>query len=47
MAKIDEDLAANPLIFPSNEDYAKLSIFRDITGEQETDYNNQFQALYI
>ena len=47
MAKIDEELASNPLIFPSNEDYAKLSIFKDITGDQETSYNNQFQSLYI
>ncbi len=47
MAKFDEELASNPLIFPSAEDYAKLSIFRDITGDQEASYNDQFQALYI
>ncbi len=47
MAKIDEDLATNPLIFPTDEDYANLSIFRDITAEEETSYNEQFQALYI
>ncbi|MCZ3388878.1 MAG: spermidine/putrescine ABC transporter substrate-binding protein [Actinomycetia bacterium] len=47
MAKFDEELASNPLIFPSAADYASLSIFRDITGDEETNYNDQFQSLYI
>lgn len=47
MAKFDEELASNPLIFPSAADYASLSIFRDITGDEETSYNEQFQSLYI
>ncbi len=47
MAKFDEDLASNPLIFPSAADYASLSIFQDISGDEETSYNEQFQSLYI
>ncbi|MFL6179823.1 MAG: spermidine/putrescine ABC transporter substrate-binding protein [Actinomycetes bacterium] len=46
MAKFDEDLAKNPLIFPSEDDYANLSIYRDLDDEEETNYNNQFLALY-
>jgi spermidine/putrescine transport system substrate-binding protein len=46
MAKFDEDLASNPLIFPSEGDYANLAIYRDLSDEEETDYNNQFLALY-
>jgi spermidine/putrescine transport system substrate-binding protein len=46
MAKFDEDLAANPLIFPSEADYAKLSIYRDLSDDEETNYNNQFLALF-
>jgi spermidine/putrescine transport system substrate-binding protein len=46
MAKFDEKLASNPLIFPSEDDYANLAIYRDLSDEEETDYNNQFLALY-
>lgn len=46
MEKIDPELAANPLIFPSEEDYAKLSIFRGLTDEEDTEYTQQFQAIY-
>jgi spermidine/putrescine transport system substrate-binding protein len=46
MAKFDEELASNPLIFPSDADYAKLSIFRDLSDEEETNYNKQFIDLY-
>lgn len=47
MAKFDEELASNPLIFPSASDYASLSIYRDLAGDEETDYNTQFQGVYI
>jgi spermidine/putrescine transport system substrate-binding protein len=46
MRKIDKDLAENPLIFPSEADYEKLNIFRGLTDEEDTDYTQQFQALY-
>ena len=36
MMKIDKSLAENPLIFPSQDDYAELSIFRALSDEEET-----------
>ncbi|MEO8328660.1 MAG: spermidine/putrescine ABC transporter substrate-binding protein [Candidatus Nanopelagicales bacterium] len=46
MAKTDKSLAANPLIFPTEEDYAKLSIFRALTDAEAGTFTTQFQALY-
>jgi spermidine/putrescine transport system substrate-binding protein len=46
MEKIDKELAANPLIFPTEEDYANLSIFRGLTDAEDLEYTQQFQALY-
>jgi spermidine/putrescine transport system substrate-binding protein len=46
MEKIDPQLAKNPLIFPSQDDYSKLSIFRGLTDAEDLDYTGQFQALY-
>jgi spermidine/putrescine transport system substrate-binding protein len=46
MAKIDKSLVDNRLIFPSAEDYSKLSIFRDLVDDEEANYNEQFLALY-
>ncbi|HVQ87405.1 MAG TPA: extracellular solute-binding protein, partial [Actinomycetes bacterium] len=46
MMKIDKSLAANPLIFPSEDDYAKLSIFRALTDTEATTFTTQFQSLY-
>ncbi|MEO8328841.1 MAG: spermidine/putrescine ABC transporter substrate-binding protein [Candidatus Nanopelagicales bacterium] len=46
MEKLDPDLANNPLIFPSDEDYAKLSIFRALTDAENQQFTQEFQALY-
>jgi len=46
MEKIDPKLAANPLIFPTEDDYAKLSIFRGLTDAESATFTQQFQALY-
>ncbi|HVQ86558.1 MAG TPA: spermidine/putrescine ABC transporter substrate-binding protein [Actinomycetes bacterium] len=47
MAKIDESLAENPLIFPSAQDYAALSIFRGLSAEEDAKYTGQFQQLVV
>ena len=46
MEKIDPDLANNPLIFPSEQDYEKLSIFRALTDAEDQQFTQEFQALY-
>ena len=47
MEKIDPDLASNPLIFPSEQDYEKLSIFRALTDAEDQQFTQEFQALYV
>jgi len=47
MEKIDPDLAANPLIFPSDEDYEQLAIFRALTDAEDQQFTQEFQALYV
>lgn len=47
MEKIDPDLAENPLIFPTPDDYAKLSIYRGLTPEEEASYNEQFLQVTV
>ena len=44
MEKIDPELAANPLVFPTAETLANVSIF-DSKALQNQDYNEQWQAL--
>ena len=44
MEKIDPELAENPLIFPTQDDYAQLSIFRALTDDEETQFSAEFQA---
>jgi spermidine/putrescine transport system substrate-binding protein len=44
MEKIDPELAANPLIFPTAETLANVSIF-DSKALQNQDYNERWQAL--
>jgi spermidine/putrescine transport system substrate-binding protein len=46
MEKIDPKLASNPLIFPTEDDYAKFSIFRGLTDTESATFTQQFQALY-
>jgi spermidine/putrescine transport system substrate-binding protein len=44
MVKIDPDLAENPLVFPSAETLANVSIF-DAKALQNQEYNERWQAL--
>lgn len=47
LAKTDPDLAKNPLIFPTQDDYAMLSIFRGLTDEEETQFAAEFQDIAV
>ena len=47
MMKIDKSLANNPLIFPSQDDYAELSIFRALSDEEETQFASEFQSITV
>ena len=47
MEKIDPDLAENPLIFPSQDDYAQLSIFRALTDDEETQFAAEYQGITV
>jgi spermidine/putrescine transport system substrate-binding protein len=47
LAKIDPKLAENPLIFPSQDDYAQLSIFRALSEEEETQFAAEFQDIAV
>ena len=39
MASIDADLVDNPLIFPTDEDLAKVKMFRTLTDQEANDYS--------
>ena len=45
IAKTDEDLANNPLIFPDEEFLADTHIFRGLKPEEEEELNDAFQKL--
>jgi spermidine/putrescine transport system substrate-binding protein len=45
LAKIDEGLADNVLIFPTAEMLAKVKRFKSLTEEEETYFNDEFSAL--
>jgi spermidine/putrescine transport system substrate-binding protein len=45
MTRIAPDLVDNPLVFPDDEDYRRLTIFRGLTEEEETEYAAQFTAV--
>jgi spermidine/putrescine transport system substrate-binding protein len=45
MAEIDESLADNPLIFPDDATLARSRVFRALTAEEETKYNDAFQGV--
>jgi spermidine/putrescine transport system substrate-binding protein len=47
MQKIDKSLAKNPLIFPSEDDYAQLSIFRALSDDEQTQFSQQFQDITV
>jgi spermidine/putrescine transport system substrate-binding protein len=45
LAKIDEDLAKNPLIFPPPEMLANVAPFKSLSEEEEVYMNDQFSTL--
>jgi spermidine/putrescine transport system substrate-binding protein len=45
MAKVDADLAENPLIFPTAEDLAKVKKFRSLSPAEEKEFTSQFQTV--
>jgi spermidine/putrescine transport system substrate-binding protein len=47
MMKIDKNLAKNPLIFPTQDDYALLSIFRGLSDAEETQFSSDFQDITV
>jgi spermidine/putrescine transport system substrate-binding protein len=45
MKKLDKGLAANPLIFPSEEDLDGGSFFRSLTSEEDQRYTAAFTQV--
>ena len=45
LAESDPDLAASPLIFPPDDVLAKVKIFKSLTEDEETAFNDKFSAL--
>jgi spermidine/putrescine transport system substrate-binding protein len=45
MAAADPETAENELIFPSEEVRSRSHVFRGLSEEEETNYNEQFQSL--
>jgi spermidine/putrescine transport system substrate-binding protein len=45
LAADDPELAANPLIFPPDDVLAKVKIFKGLTEEEETYFNDKFSVL--
>jgi spermidine/putrescine transport system substrate-binding protein len=45
LAETDPDLADSPLIFPPDDVLAKVKIFKSLTEDEETAFNDAFSAL--
>lgn len=45
MGKIDPSLVDSPLIFPTEEDLAKVQVFRSLTTDEETLFSEEFQKV--
>lgn len=45
MEALDPELVDNPLIFPDEDTLSRAHIFRALTAEEETRYNEQFQSV--
>lgn len=45
MEKIDPELVDNPMIFPDEAMLAKAHVFRALTADEETKYNEKFQKV--
>jgi len=47
LEKLDPELAKNPLIFPTPEDYEALSIFKGLSEEEELQFGSEFQDIAV
>ena len=45
LAASDPDIAGNPLIFPPEDILAKVKIFKGLSEEDETYFNDKFSVL--
>ncbi len=45
MAAIDPELAEDPMIFPTDEILARVSVFRTLSPDQEERYNGEFLTV--
>ena len=45
LAKIDPELANNPLIVPTPEVLSRAKVFKGLTAEEEIKYNRAFSDL--
>ena len=45
MEAIDPELMENPLVFPDDEVLARSQVFRALSAEEESRYNEEFQAV--
>jgi spermidine/putrescine transport system substrate-binding protein len=45
MEKIDPSLVDSPLIFPTEEDLAKVSVFRGLSPDEEITFSEEFQKV--
>ena len=45
MEKLDPSLVDNPLIFPTDEDLQKVSVFKTLTSSEQAKYDQAFQTL--
>jgi spermidine/putrescine transport system substrate-binding protein len=45
LAETDPELAESPLIFPPDDVLAKVKIFKSLTEDEETAFNDKFSAL--
>ena len=45
MEKFDPELVEDPLIFPTEEFLSNTSSERELSVEEETDFQNQFQEV--
>jgi spermidine/putrescine transport system substrate-binding protein len=45
MEKIDPSLVDSPLIFPTEEDLAKVQVFRGLSPDEETSFSEEFQKV--
>ncbi len=45
VAKIDPELAENPLLFPDEETIARTHIFANLSEEVEAEYDAAFSAI--